>query len=948
MWTVEVSGKRHENLSLKKIFDLRGREDLVICGSPGKFINYKEFRNLDEVRGEFDKLEGAAKKQGRSIFGGYQTRSRASTEKRLNTEGSTIALGDSEIEEATIVGQPGGTSTPAVTAGEERKILEKDISGASLEDIHSILDRVGRDKRKEEHRAKHRSRSEEERSFDRGLASNNRGLQFRTQGTSNGALLARAKELFRGVLRSPEDNDDRRGHQTAAANVHGQSTPAREQPTAAAGNMASNGMGGGSPRSGDNPSDERGELNRVPFKDAIKYIKPYCGKKEKCHLFVRDCERAFAAIKPSDRNSLFVYILSQLEGVESELIGNRVFNNWEELHKYLTGSFLKLGEINLATEMGKFTTLHQGDTEETQSYFDRAYQFKRRVDLIASKPEHQHFHMLEQANTELVRAFVYGLRSEQFRFTLSQDLPKSLEEVLDRVEKWEFIPGYATPSRFTAPIRAVNNAKTGCVICDARTHSWEECPTARDTFVNKGGQNQAVAPQPPSATYGGDQGRNGVYHRPYPGNYANRNGNYRYPQPRGNYYQNNYQGVMGQGNGYQPRQQRNVEYQGNNIGQQMQQGGFNQGNNGGYPRAAVQSGNRQGPYDRNNAGWRNSGARGNQQVGPNEQRPDIRGYINNVGSIVGRYIRVTVNGFEARALIDTGASVSLIKAKLVTQGFMKTRSGELTGIGGTVTALGTTLAIIDLGPVVVKSEFYVVEDDIVNPYDLYIGVNILEDQNWSIDLKGNRLTANGHEIEIFRSKLNEMIPINKLGPRDSELIIDGMVDIEVMDEQDDSDYDEEQMVTDLDDEGAYYHYDFYYDDMGEEEWDEQADSRSGNDTFLAEEQSPVITDAGDNQQGQGSAGLGVEIGEEATEVLQRRIDSSKEMVEEVAKGEERPGPVVISEEERERFKRDILEEFAEVFGEIEAIASSRIRPFEIRLKAGVEPFRTKLYRLSPQ
>lgn len=42
-WKVEIKGKGHDNLSLKKIFDLRHSEGLVICGSPGKFISYEEF-----------------------------------------------------------------------------------------------------------------------------------------------------------------------------------------------------------------------------------------------------------------------------------------------------------------------------------------------------------------------------------------------------------------------------------------------------------------------------------------------------------------------------------------------------------------------------------------------------------------------------------------------------------------------------------------------------------------------------------------------------------------------------------------------------------------------------------------------------------------------------------------------------------------------------------------
>lgn len=114
-----------------------------------------------------------------------------------------------------------------------------------------------------------------------------------------------------------------------------------------------------------------------------------------------------------------------------------------------------MGDINIAEEMAKLSTLKQGDYEETQAYYDRAYHFKRRIDSIAERPEHEHFNLLSQANVELVRRFVYGLCNQQFCFNLSQNMPSSLEAALDQVEKWENIPGYDAPSKFSNPVRAV-------------------------------------------------------------------------------------------------------------------------------------------------------------------------------------------------------------------------------------------------------------------------------------------------------------------------------------------------------------------------------------------------------------------------------------------------------------------------------------------------------------
>lgn len=220
----------------------------------------------------------------------------------------------------------------------------------------------------------------------------------------------------------------------------------------------------------------------IKFSDAIRFIKPYKGDKNKCHLFIKDCERAFKRIRTVDKDALFDYILSQLEGVESEIIGNRQFKNWEELSKFLNGNYMKLNNVNLVTEIAKFSTLKQGNTEDAQAYFDRAYQMKRRIDAILEKPEHNHAPLINQAKIELIRGFVYGLHNPQFRFTLSQELPDSLEDVLDKIEKWEKIPGCGTPSQFSHPIRALDKIKMGCLICKTNSHVMKNCLIAREAM----------------------------------------------------------------------------------------------------------------------------------------------------------------------------------------------------------------------------------------------------------------------------------------------------------------------------------------------------------------------------------------------------------------------------------------------------------------------------------
>lgn len=355
---------------------------------------------------------------------------------------------------------------------------------------------------------------------------------------------------------------------------------------------------------------------------------------------------------------LFDYILSQLRGVESELMCNQDFNNWEELKVYLTEHLAKL--------------MASGEGE---------------------------FQFIKQDYVESVKKIVTGLKGEQFRFALSTELLDSLEEVWDQIKKWEFIPGYATPSSITMPSRTINNVKVGCYVCATKAHNLDECPAVKN-FVDQRKRQGKVADRQPMQGYSeygvsnGVSGRNGIYRKPYPGNYVHRNDIHRYPQ--NNYYQGGYQRAQGQSNNFQARYQSNAGYQGNNAGyRQMQNGRFHQKNYGRYPRGTgiQQNYGQANRYNRTNVRFGYSNAAGNQQTGINTHRPEISGYVNNGGTSYLPFINFTINGLPARAIIDTGASVSLIRNR-DTRGIMSTDCRELTGIGGMIECSSSENALI--------------------------------------------------------------------------------------------------------------------------------------------------------------------------------------------------------------------------------------------------------------
>lgn len=90
-----------------------------------------------------------------------------------------------------------------------------------------------------------------------------------------------------------------------------------------------------------------------------------------------------------------------------------------------------------------------------------------------------------------------------------------------------------------------------------------------------------------------------------------------------------------------------------------------------------------------------------------------------------RYIDVLVNGLLSNGFIDSGAGPSIISQRYV-KGKIRYSPCLLDGLGGTFPAIGMTRETLTVGGEIFTDDFYVVEDSIILPYDLYIGRNILD------------------------------------------------------------------------------------------------------------------------------------------------------------------------------------------------------------------------------
>lgn len=1095
MFDVELEGKKRSVKDIVDIFKLRFNPSLLIFLETGKKVSYNQFRSREEVKDQFDKLEGAARKNRAEEREKITEQEGADAQANANISQQSLEFDAPEAESSRIELVTEGNlaagiekldllqdpivpkvkaklqgryseqgvrqrRTLAFDEGRQAAVSNQEFDWEPFEPVvqqkfDSVKDRLKvyvpigshieinptrkqsdlpNPERTEQISSlntiqrellianQHTNSAErsnnqvppegvqgvESQGVDRQQASivgqgvegsvqvGNQGSQVGNQGVPEAAGVVNQQDSSSSIQRLP---DSIRGYSQEGVSIGIQT----EDPMQGSNQNSDQHSIGQQPPNNNNMSGNR---NTVPFKDVVKYIKPYAGKREKAYLFVKDCDRAFGRVKPEDRESLFDYVLSQLEGVESEMIGNKTFKDWKELKDYLSGSFLKLSEINLGREIGNFSTLKQGDAEDIQTYYDRAYVFKRRIDIVEERPEHNQYPLLQQANQELIRHFVFGLRNQQFRFTLSQKLPETLREVLDQVEKWEHIPGYALPSKFANPIRVIENFNKGCPICDTEVHNLGQCPKVKEVQQSQAAPNNSnwIQQNRPNYNQGWGQRRDfnqrnnyqqgynesqrqnfnrGGYQGPpvrYNDNNANnwqRNNNqnsYGYNAGRqNNWYPRNYnqQRPLGYNYSYGNNQNRPVNYNnnyGNNFGQ-------NRNNFGGNYNPNRNAGNRL-PSD---IRYNQDRQRPTQNMG-NRQGPPRPGINNNhVRTSLIRYVDVTVNGTNARALVDTGASVSLIAARLATRGIEKGKFGELRGVGGTVETLGTTKAIINAGPITIEALFYVVDDCITSPYDLYIGVNILEEHNWTVDLGQGCMDIGGYVIPIKRSREHDLSIVTRFFSLECES------DSEYEDAMDDSDEDHGSMYCqfDFDEVIPCEHFSGISDYDGEFDNDDEM-----QETYFPAIEYPIL----EQVKGQ----LATHVEEEPTfhelkplehngplsyDVVDRSPVKQPEdiLTEEIAEGQEKDfrdlshdtgdygtqqvskdlleeeeeniqskEPLVITVEEREIFAQEIQEEFANVFGELEINPSPKIKPYEIRLKPGAEPFRTKVYRLSPQ
>lgn len=77
----------------------------------------------------------------------------------------------------------------------------------------------------------------------------------------------------------------------------------------------------------------------IELSTLLKFIKPYDGSREKLNSFLVNCNNAYELASDSQKDTLFKYILCQLEGKAETACSIKEFTNWQQLKEFLKTQF---------------------------------------------------------------------------------------------------------------------------------------------------------------------------------------------------------------------------------------------------------------------------------------------------------------------------------------------------------------------------------------------------------------------------------------------------------------------------------------------------------------------------------------------------------------------------------------------------------------------------------
>lgn len=118
------------------------------------------------------------------------------------------------------------------------------------------------------------------------------------------------------------------------------------------------------------------KLELVPIGTLFKFVKPFDGSRDKLNSFLINCNNAINLASECQKNILFKYILSQLEGKAESACFIKDFESWDQLCEFLKTQFgEKKHYAHLLTDL----------QECRQGYNEPVNQYALRVETCLSK-----------------------------------------------------------------------------------------------------------------------------------------------------------------------------------------------------------------------------------------------------------------------------------------------------------------------------------------------------------------------------------------------------------------------------------------------------------------------------------------------------------------------------------------------------------------------------------
>lgn len=120
------------------------------------------------------------------------------------------------------------------------------------------------------------------------------------------------------------------------------------------------------------------------------------------------------------------------------------------------------------------------------------------------------------------------------------------------------------------------------------------------------------------------------------------------------------------------------------------------------------------------------------------------------------FVLVDVYGRFLHALIDTGATVSLISRKCINHSDINTRTwGYISGIGGPSQTYGTAAVNVKCDNLIMTPRMVVVHEDVLAPFEMFIGTDIIMDYGLKIDLRGGTVSGDSFKTSLYRAQFHK-------------------------------------------------------------------------------------------------------------------------------------------------------------------------------------------------